>query len=124
MTDLWKDDPEAFIILRLQESSDPDAAHKAFQAHLKEDAERDRALHAKSRESDALAAELAGLREERDKLHALYNRAQDDASREAEIRVNQGFEIDRLREQRDSLQDKLWEMQTENARLLNARREV
>lgn len=28
----------------------------------------------------------------------------------------------RLREQRDSLQDALWEMQTENARLLNARR--
>lgn len=52
-------------------------------------------------EFDALVDELARLREERDKLHALYNRAQDDASREAEVRVNQGFELARLREARD-----------------------
>ena len=82
-------------------------AKEELDAHLKEDAEYRQAkelwlvryaAEQEKREED-LRAELVRLREERNKLHALYNRAQDDASREAEIRVNQGLELDRLREE-------------------------
>lgn len=49
MSDLWKEDPEAFIILRLQESSDPDSAHRAFQ-HVLAEVERLRAENMASEE--------------------------------------------------------------------------
>lgn len=82
MTDLervkWENDPEAFIILRLQESSDPDAAHKAFQAHLKEDAKNTGWLAVK-------AAELAMVEETNDRLVRELDEAQNEltALREA-----------------------------------------
>ena len=78
-------------------------AKEELDAHLKEDAEREDRLMDAYTAMDERDAELARLREERDKLHALYNRAQDDASREAGIRVEQGFELARLREENAAL---------------------
>ena len=115
-----------------------DAAEAELYAHLKADA----ADHQKMREDQnelarlrevledmqadnaKLTAENTRLREERDKLHALYNRAQDDASREAEIRVNQGFELARLREERDLQFDNVIALSNERDDLLAALRNL
>ena len=108
MTDLervrWEDDPEAFIILRLQESSDPDAAHKAFQAHLKEDAEREevtnRFIDKCEERAAGFKAELARLREMRDEVSDIARQALD---REKVLIVQRDTLLAALRESDDLL---------------------
>lgn len=95
MSEPWQEDPEAFIILRLQESSDPDSGHRAFQNVL---------------------AELTMLREEK---KGLWRDRSAFVEREARLREELRFaesadderdaELTRLREENNILKEMLYE---------------